>query len=150
MDLTPRECLLRLNDSRSVIHGAVSTGAAGAIALVDPRQLGAGGLRSYRAANAAFSGWMTWAVTGTEVADMSRVARAGTVAGAVALTLVSARWSERLDARIHDTLLRCGVRQPRVVLAAASAGVGAASWWRARQPDAGEEGEREPGSPTEA
>lgn len=128
------ECLTLINDSRSVLHGTVSTAAATGLALVDPRDLGAGRLRAFRAANAVFAGWMTWAVMTTEATDTSRGARAGAAVGAVALTLAGSRWSEGLDARMHDALLRCGVKQPRVVFALSNAVIGAASWWRARQP----------------
>lgn len=128
------ECRTSLNDSRSVLHGAVSTAAAAGLALVDPRDLGAGRLWAFRAANAAFAGWMTWAVMTTEATDTSRGVRTGIVVGAVSLTLAGSRWSEGIDARMHDGLLHYGVKQPRVVFALCNAAIGAASWWRARQP----------------
>lgn len=129
-----------LNDSRSVPHLVASSAATWAITLVDPRTLDGTGLRAYRAANAAFAAWMTWAVLSTENADMSRGARIGLTAGGAALGLASARWSERWDGRLHDALERRGARRPRLVLAAGSTALGVLGWWRARQ-DAAQEAE---------
>ena len=122
-----------VNDSRSVPHLLVSSAAAYAIALVDPRGLDQKGLRVYRAANCAYTGWMTWAVLSTESPDLSRRSRAGAAVGGAALVMASARWNERLDGRIHERLSRWGVRRPRVVLAVGSTALGALGWWRSRQ-----------------
>jgi len=137
---TPVTTPMILNDARSVPHLLVSSAATYAIALVDPRGLDQKGLRAYRAANSALTAWMAWAVLSTETPDLSRRARAGAAVGGVALGLVSARWSERLDGRIHERLLRWGVRRPRVVLAAGSTALGVLGWWRGRQ-DAAQEPE---------
>lgn len=135
---TPVSAPMILNDSRSVPHLLVSSAATYAIALVDPRSLDRTGLRAYRAANSAFTAWMAWAVLSTETPDLSRRARAGAAVGGAALGLASARWSERLDGRMHERLSRWGVRRPRVLLAAGSTALGVLGWWRGRQ-DAAED-----------
>ena len=140
--MTPRTAPMILNDSRSVPHLLASSAASYAIALVDPRGLDQRGLRAYRAANSAFTAWMTWAVLGTETPDVSRRARAGAAVGGAVLGLASARWCERLDGRMHERLSRWGVPRPRVVLAAGSTALGVLGWWRSRQ-DAAKDPEAE-------
>jgi len=128
-----------LNDARSVPHLVVSSAATFALSLVDPRRLDREGLRAYRVANATLAGWMTWSILSTDTPDLSRGARVGATAGGAALGLLSARWSERVDGRLYDTLSRWGAPHPRVVIATAGTALGVLGWWRSRQDAAKEQ-----------
>src|SRR5690606_32204532 len=107
----------RLNDPTTVENGLVFSAATAALALVDPRGLGAGGRLAYRGAIGALTGWTTWtAVRGEPGHLLPPVAKIGLTVGAAGVALGLCDAGEALDGRIHDRLVRLGVRRPRPLM----------------------------------
>src|SRR5690606_4578869 len=108
--------------------------ALSALSLVEPRHLTPGGRLAYRAALAGATAWTTWStMRPSPDLPISREMRAAITVGSAGMTLGIAEASEALDARITDSMRRRGVRQPRVVLAVASAALSGLSWWLDRR-----------------
>lgn len=110
-----------------------------ALALIDPRALSTGGRVLYRGALAAMTAWTVW--TGvrprraTDPDPIGPVGRAAVVTGAVGAAIGLAPAGEAIDARIHGRLVRGGVRQPRLWIAAGNAVLSLGAWWAARSLD---------------
>lgn len=127
----------RLGDSRSVAHGAVSTGALTALAFVNPRTLTPGKRLAYRATLAGLSAWTVWTSfrqrpNEVPVAPEVRVAVTTVAAGTV---MGVAEVGEMLDAAVHDGLVKRGVKKPRLWLATATAVLGVLTWYLERKSD---------------
>ncbi|MFT3944207.1 MAG: hypothetical protein QM705_10370 [Ancrocorticia sp.] len=123
----------RLNDPNSLENGLVLTAATSALTLVDPRRIGVGGRIAYRGALAGITGWTMWtAVRAEHDLLMPFSAKIGVVTSGVGLVLAFTEAGEALDGKLHDALVRAGVRRPRLAMAAASAILGFAAWWEGR------------------
>lgn len=127
-------CLLtslrRLGDPRSIEHGAATSAATGALALVDPAALGPRGRFTLRLANAGLGAFIVWVSLRDEpMLREEPFARIGLTAGAAGLALAGSELGERADARLQDRLERAGLPIPRIAMALGAAAATAASWW---------------------
>lgn len=120
----------RLTDPRSLEYGITSSAALGSLSLIDPNRLSGGRRVAYRLLVAA----STAAVVALELRAQPENVDAGPVfttaipAAAAGLTLAVARPAERLDARLQRSLRQQGVRRPRALMAAGSAGMSLAAF----------------------
>ena len=124
----------QLNNPNSVTHGALTTLATAGLALVNPKTLTPGKRFLYRSALAGLSGWMTWAVMNPEQEGyLPAGIRGSSTIAAAGVTMGVADLSEKLDGKLHDGLVRRGVKKPRLVFAAAALVIGGLSWWVGRK-----------------
>lgn len=135
--MAPPRWIDRLNDSRSVTHGVVSTGVVAGLALIEPRRLTTGRRLAYRGVIAAATAWMVWAGLRPRagIDPFGQRRRAAAAAGAAGAALGLARAGEALDARVHDRLARAGARRPRLWIVIGEAAIAAAGWWASRAAD---------------
>lgn len=126
----------RVNDPSTVTHGLVSAGLVTGMALIEPRKLTAGRRVTYRLGVVAMAVWMVWASARSSKATEHRwpepVSCAVVSVGAGAAVFGLAEAAEAVDARVHDGLVRAGVRKPRLWLAVGGAALSAAAWWAGR------------------
>ncbi|KUF07077.1 hypothetical protein [Leucobacter sp. G161] len=101
-------------------RAALYTVALGAAALIDPAKLTPGGRAAYRLALAGITAAVVAGDTPRELGPQGRAA-AATVAGGAVLGLAEA--GEALDGTLQRSLARRGVRRPRLVFAAVTAGL---------------------------
>ena len=101
-------------------RAALYTVALGAAALIDPAKLTPGGRAAYRLALAGITAAVVAGDTPRELGPQGRAA-AATVAGGAVLGLAEA--GEALDGTLQRSLARRGVRSPRLVFAAVTAGL---------------------------
>lgn len=131
-----RSAARELNDPKSVTHGLLANFAPAFLTLIDPSSLRGGRRVAYRLAIGTFAGWSTW-VALRDDNSLSNEQASGIAVGTAGVTIGLAEPLERMDARIHDGLVRRGVKRPRLALAVTSALFGAASMlvdlvWRNR------------------
>jgi hypothetical protein len=113
----------RIADPRSWENGVLSSAAIGALTLVDPARLSPGQRLLHRGALAGLAGVaaLLEVRAAPSYAWQDPVARAGLPVGAAGLMLGMAEVNELWDRRLHRYLHRRGVRQPRLLVAAAAA-----------------------------
>lgn len=124
----------RVNDPGTVAHGLVSTSLYAGLSLVEPRRLTVGQRLAFRTAVAATSAWSIWVGTRSveEFHAIGPLGRVCTTAGAAGLVMGLSEVSEALDARLHDGLVRRGVRRPRLCVAAGTAALSLGAFWAGR------------------
>ena len=129
----------RLNDPGSAMYGLVSTGLVAGLALIEPRNLTTGRRVAYRVGVAAVTAWavlVSMRPSKDSDPDLLRpIARSAVTVGAGGAAFGLAEAGEAVDARIHDGLLRAGVRKPRLWIAAGEAALSVAAWWAGRLGD---------------
>ena len=136
-----RGILRELNNPNSVIHGVVSTAAVTGLALVEPRKLTTGRRLAYRSAIAGLTAWVMHAslrpVNEDDFDIVGPVGRAAITTGTAGAVFGIAEVGEKLDARLHDSIKRAGVRHPRLWMATGEGAVSAATWFLGRRFDNG-------------
>jgi hypothetical protein len=118
--------LRRLADPHSMEFGVASSIVVGALSLVDPAPLRPGARVLYRTTIAGFTAAMTWVAARGEFTSVE--ARVGTTVGATGAAFGLLGASEAIDARMQRGLVRMGVRRPRLVIAATSVAISAATF----------------------
>lgn len=123
MNAPLRSALGKLGDGKSASHAIVSTVAMSALALVNPRTLTPGRRMLYRSALAGLTGWMAWASMREEssAVPVPPEVKVGVTAASAGVVMGAAEFGEHLDGKIHDGLVKRGVKRPRVWIAAATA-----------------------------
>lgn len=104
---------------------AASALALGALALPDHTRMSPGRRHLLRLGRAAYVGWYTWDVARRTPWPQLPAPVLGAVGGAAA-TLATAPVDEAVDGWMADRLRSWGVRRPRLALALAGVGIGAA------------------------
>lgn len=127
----------QLGDSRSAEHGAVSTAALAALALINPRKLTPGKRFVYRTTLAGLTAWTVWASFRPRPHDVPILpeVRVGITTAAAGTVMGAAELGEMLDGKLHDGLVKRGVKRPRAWLAVATATLGVATWYLDRKND---------------
>ena len=108
---------------RSLATALASGAALGALTLPAHHRLSPGRRHLLRVATAAWGGWYGWNLARTLPIPFVPTAALGAAATA-ALTLASAPVDEAFDAGLERRLLAWGLNRPRLILAAAAAGLG--------------------------
>ena len=126
-----QDALDRVNNPSTFAHGLVSTSLYAGLSLVEPRRLTVGQRFAFRTAVAAASAWSTWVGTRSveEFDAIGPLGRVWVTAGAAGLVMGLSEVGEALDARLHDGLIRRGVRRPRLCVAAGTAALSLGAFW---------------------
>lgn len=127
MSIPARKIIREINNPKSPANALSIIALTAASALVNPRKLRPGTKALFRLSQGAIAAWITW----TSIAPGLRrtpiypaiPAAAAIAAGGVTLGLMDP--SEKIDGKIHDALLRRGLKKPRIVMAAASGALSA-------------------------
>lgn len=121
--------LRNLIDPARIEYGVASSAVIGAVALVDPARLTAGGRLAFRGLTALVTGALVLVELRRDAAFTGNpAARFGVVAGVVGASFGLSELGERADRGLVDALRRRGVRRPRLALAVASAAVAAVAF----------------------
>lgn len=143
---TPKQTLDALKNSLAPFadptrlpHVAAMSLASALLAYPNPATQSTSGRLGLRAGAAALSGFVVWTALRDLQSDFfRRPLRAGFTAAGVGAALALAEASDAIDARLHQSLVRRGVKRPRLVLAAASAVFVALSYISPRKDDTAE------------
>ena len=128
--------LRRANNPNAVTHGIITTALTTGLALIEPCKLTPAKRLAYRGAVAALTGWTAWAGMRPQhprdLDLLGPIGRASLTVGAAGAALGVSEVGEKLDSRLHDSLRRAGVQNPRIWLAASTAVISAGLWWLGR------------------
>jgi hypothetical protein len=134
-----KNALAPFADPTRLPHVAAVSLVSALLAYPNPAAQSTAGRLGLRAGAAALSGFVVWTALRDLQSDFfRRPLRAGFTAAGVGAALALAEASDAVDARLHQSLVRRGVKRPRLVLAAASAVFVALSYISPRKDDTAE------------